>query len=155
MGFESSRVARRRLVSLAVTNDLVHEALSPSLFPDLYAPEQNDFRAVVVEGGNADVSLRVERPQTSESALDKVTSLTKSPEPKALVRELDELALDIVATPGAGGALIAAYAAQARALTMVLEAAARGLDSPLPAAVLQEARAALRPPSAWAGMSAF
>ncbi len=155
MGFESSRVARRRLASLAVTNDLVHEALSPSLFPDLFAEEENDFRIAVTEGGQADVSLRVDRPRSGESALEKVAALPKSQGAKALVRELDELALDIVATPGAGGALLAAYAAQARALTMVLEAADRGLDSPLPAAVLKEARAALRPPSAWAGMSAF
>ena len=155
MGFESSRVARRRLASLAVTNDLVHEALSPSLFPELFEPSESDSQAIITVGGPADVPLRVNHRQHTENALEKVASLHKSQAPQALVRELDELALDIVSTHGAGGALLASYAAQARALTMVIEAAERGLDSPLPAAVLQEARAALRPAATWAESSAF
>ncbi len=52
--------------------------------------------------------------------------------PSALVRHLDDLAQDIVAVPGAGGALLAAFAAQARALSMVVEAAKRAGGSPWP-----------------------
>ncbi len=61
----------------------------------------------------------------------------------ALSQQLDHLAHDIVATPGAGAALLSAYAAQARALTLVLEAARRGGDGPLPAAVVAAAQEAL------------
>lgn len=61
----------------------------------------------------------------------------------ALARQLDALAHEIVATPGAGGALLAAYAAQARALALILEAAKRAGTSPLPAAVLATAQEAL------------
>ena len=61
----------------------------------------------------------------------------------ALSQQLDHLAHDIAATPGAGGALLAAYAAQARALTLIVEAARRGGSSPLPAAVLAAAQEAL------------
>ena len=71
----------------------------------------------------------------------------------ALVQELDELAQNIVSTPGAGGALLAAYAAQARALSMVIEAARRGASTPLPAAVIAAAQAALVPPHALAGLA--
>jgi hypothetical protein len=63
------------------------------------------------------------------------------------VQHLDLLAHDIMNTPGAGGALIAAYAAQARALSMVVEAARRAGSGPLPASVLAAAQDALATPS--------
>ena len=66
--------------------------------------------------------------------------------------QLDLLAQDIVATPGAGGALLAAYAAQARALTLVVEASRRAAGEPLPAAVVSAAEAALASPIALSGM---
>ena len=67
--------------------------------------------------------------------------------------ELEELAQDIVSTPGAGGALLAAYAAQARALSMVLEASRRSTNGALPAAVLRAAQAALVPPAQLSGLA--
>jgi hypothetical protein len=70
----------------------------------------------------------------------------------ALVRHLDDLAQDIVAIPGAGGALLAAYAAQARALSMVVEAAKRAGSAPLPASVLMAAQDALSAPSPLPGL---
>lgn len=133
MGFESSRAARRRFATLAATNDRVHEALSPSAFPGFFG-DQLPIAAT-------DTSLAV---------------LTSSPnvDPgKALVSQLDTLAQDIVATPGAGGALLAAFASQARALTMVIEAAKRSGSSPLPASVLRAAQAALSMPDALAGLA--
>lgn len=53
----------------------------------------------------------------------------------ALALELETLARDIVSTPGAGGALLAAYAEQARVLQLVAQAAARSPHAPLPAQV--------------------
>lgn len=73
--------------------------------------------------------------------------------PAALVQQLDDLAQDIVSTPGAGGALLAAYAAQARALSMVVEAARRAGASPLPTAVLLAAQEALSAPSPLPGFA--
>ena len=71
----------------------------------------------------------------------------------SLARQLDLLAQEIVATPGAGGALLAAYAAQARALTMVIEAARRAGDLPLPQSVLAAAQEALEAPGVLAGLA--
>jgi len=71
----------------------------------------------------------------------------------ALIHHLDDLAQDIVSIPGAGGALLAAYAAQARALTMILEAAKRAGSDPLPAAVLRAAQDALTAPSPLTGLA--
>lgn len=133
MGFESSRAARRRFATLAATNDRVHEALSPSAFPGFFGDQ--------LPMATADTS---------------VVTATSSPHvdpAKALVLHLDTLAQDIVSTPGAGGALLAAFASQARALTMVLEAAKRSGSSPLPASVLRAAQAALSVPDSLAGLS--
>ena len=128
MGFESSRAARRRLAAIAATNKRVQEALSPSAFPGFF--ESGEYEDDT-DGGT--------RPPTSHAESE-------------LHDQLDVLAHDIVATPGAGGALLVAYAAQARALTMVVEAARRSVGSPLPASVLHAAEAALSAPSAFAGM---
>ncbi len=121
MGFESSQVARRRLAALAATNGRIQEALAPSQFPGLSAAPKG----------------RADRPES-----------TPLPTPSsALVQHLEGLAHDILNTPGAGGALIAAYAAQARALSMVVEAARRAGSGPLPASVLAAAQDALTTPS--------
>jgi hypothetical protein len=128
VGFESSRVARRRLAALAATNERVKEALAPSSFPGLFPAE----------------------PEAAPLPVERVAA---ADQPASLVQQLDALAHDIVATPGAGGALLAAYAAQARALTMVVEAARRAEGAPLPAQVLVAAQNALVPPQALAGLT--
>ena len=127
MGFESSRAARRRLAAIAATNQRVQEALSPASYPGLFDAEygpHDDFRV--------DASATNSQHELHD--------------------QLDVLAHDIVATPGAGGALLVAYAAQARALTMVVEAARRGGGAPLPEAVIHAAEAALSAPSGFTGM---
>lgn len=151
MGFESSRVARRRLASLAATNERVLEALSPASFPGLTAGEPGLYPALVAETP-ADMIDRTGRPAHHVADVSSV-SATNGPTAQALVMELDELAQDIVSTPGAGGALLAAYAAQARALTMVLEASRRSTNGALPAAVLLAAQAALVPPAQLSGLA--
>jgi hypothetical protein len=72
-----------------------------------------------------------------------VTHDVEVPVAVSLEGELDRLAGDILETPGAGGALLAAFAAQSRALYLVAEAAARSPDAPLPADVLGRVRRAL------------
>lgn len=148
VGFESSRVARRRLAQLASTNTRVQEALSPSSFPGLFAGEEGVYPALMAGSAadKADVNHRSEADADGVPASSSTAPMSIAT--PALVSELDELALDIVATPGAGGALLAAYAAQARALTLVLEAARRAGSAPLPASVLMAAQAALVPPQA-------
>ncbi|MBY0489505.1 MAG: hypothetical protein K2R93_06660 [Gemmatimonadaceae bacterium] len=138
MGFESSEVARRRLAVLAASNDRVQEALAPSTFPGMG-----------LGGGDREV-----RPTYHREGVP-ATSVAASPVPTspALVQQLDDLAQDIVATPGAGGALLAAYAAQARALSMVVEAAKRAGAAPLPTAVLLAAQEALMTPSPMMGFA--
>lgn len=131
MGFESSRIARRRLAALATTNGRVQEALAPSHFPGLFG--ESDARTSEVDVVDAHGSA--------------TTAVS------ALARQLDQLAQDIVATPGAGGALLAAYAAQARALTMVIEAARRAGSSPLPQSVIAAAQEALEAPAVLAGLA--
>lgn len=130
MGFESSEVARRRLAVLATSNDRVQEALAPSTFPGL----------IPASSGYADRG-----PSFSP--------VSSAPASSALAQQLDDLAQDIVATPGAGGALLAAYAAQARALSMVIEAARRAGAAPLPTAVLLAAQEALATPSPLPGLA--
>ncbi|MBU6366496.1 MAG: hypothetical protein KJT01_09835 [Gemmatimonadetes bacterium] len=56
---------------------------------------------------------------------------------------LEELARDILDTPGAGSALLTAYASQARALALVLEAVQRSDGAPLPPTVVQAVRQAM------------
>ncbi|WP_396207086.1 hypothetical protein [Gemmatimonas sp.] len=119
-------MARRRLAALAATNGRIQEALAPSQFPGLSAGAKG-----------ASLGHRADRPEASGSAASSA----------ALVQHLDLLAHEIMNTPGAGGALIAAYAAQARALSMVVEAARRAGAGPLPASVLAAAQEALAAPS--------
>ena len=131
MGFESSRIARRRLAALANTNDRVHEALAPSTYPGLFDDREG-------------------LPETAFSGME--AGATGGNTVGALAQQLDLLAQEIVATPGAGGALLAAYAAQARALTMVIEAARRAAKSPLPGSVLAAVQEALQGPGILAGL---
>jgi adenine/guanine phosphoribosyltransferase-like PRPP-binding protein len=114
------------LAVLASSNDRVQEALAPSAFPGFTV--------------------------SSSRRGDRVEAAPASPS-QALVQQLDDLAQDIVNTPGAGGALLAAYAAQARALSMVVEAARRAGSSPLPAVVLAAAQEALSVPSPLPGFA--
>ena len=145
MGFESSQVARRRLAALASSNGRVQEALSASAFPGFWGhtshQESRQDREVPLSSGAANSAA----PSADQSAYGSVNG-------SALVRHLDDLAQDIVAIPGAGGALLAAYAAQARALSMVVEAAKRAGSAPLPASVLMAAQDALSAPSPLTGL---
>jgi hypothetical protein len=123
VGFESAYAARRRLAVLATSDEGPDGAFAPSLFAGYEA----------------------------ETAVEGVHS---APQVQAdVVHHLDELAQDIVATPGAGGALLVAFAAQARALSMVLEVALRTTGSPgLPAEVVSAVQAALRVPPSVSGL---
>jgi hypothetical protein len=114
------------LAALAATNGRIQEALAPSQFPGLSASAKG-----------SPLGSRADRPDA-----------TSVPAPSAaLVQHLDHLAHDIMTTPGAGGALIAAYAAQARALSMVVEAARRAGTGPMPASVIAAVQEALAAPS--------
>jgi len=139
VGFESSQVARRRLAALASRNGRVQEALAPSAFPGW-------FGTLKPESSGAERSTPW---PSAEVAAPPVHAAANS----ALIHHLDDLAQDIVSIPGAGGALLAAYAAQARALTMILEAAKRAGSDPLPAAVLRAAQDALTAPSPLTGLA--
>lgn len=132
VGFESSQMARRRLAVLAATNSRIQEALAPSGFPG-FGPGEDKASTTRGEPGRA------------------ASSPSGTP---TLARQLEDLAREIVATPGAGGALLAAYAAQARALTMVLEAARRSGTDPLPEAVMNAVQDALATPAPMPGLMA-
>jgi hypothetical protein len=149
VGFESSQFARRRLAALASSNDRVQEALSASVGAGHWhlstgqESRQQDFRhdrEVPLTANAAGGAPRDGAPRDG------------APRDGALVRHLDSLAQDIMATPGAGGALLAAYAAQARALSMVVEAAKRAGSAPLPASVLMAAQEALLSSAPVAGL---
>jgi hypothetical protein len=131
VGYESSRAARRRLAAVAATNQRVQEALSPSAFPGFFGDDHADT-----------LFFNEAAPETA----------SLEARGAALNEQLDLLAQDIVATPGAGGALLAAFAAQARALTMVVEAARRSAGTPLPISVLLAAEAALSSPTGLQGL---
>lgn len=140
MGFESSEVARRRLAVLAASNAIVQEAIAPASFPGTSA------------GASASPTpsrvVRARRTAAAAATVEPTASATP-----ALARQLEDLAQDIAAIPGAGGALLAAYAAQARALSLVVEAARRAGASPLPTAVLLAAQEALSVPSPISGLA--
>ncbi len=62
---------------------------------------------------------------------------------RALAVELESLAQDIAATPGAGGALLASFAEQTRVLQLVEQASRRAPGEPLPRDVLDAVQAAV------------
>ncbi len=149
MGFESSRAARKRLAAIAATNECVQEALSPATFPGLFGSPT----------ASADPTSAYSPSAYSPSAYSSSARQRRAEQEQlpahaagALARQLELLAQDIAATPGAGGALLAAYAAQARALLMVVEAARRAGQAPLPTAVINAARDALQTPVELVGL---
>jgi hypothetical protein len=117
-----------------MSNERVHEALAPSTFPG--------FESFTASKHSIPHSTHAPQSASDASVWSDVT------------HHLDELAQDIVATPGAGGALLVAFAAQARALTLVIEAARRTQDgaAALPAEVLGAVQAALRMPTTADGL---
>jgi hypothetical protein len=141
VGFESSEVARRRLAVLARSNQRVQDALVPTIAAEgwtssAWSPAPDDATALeatwtATPGPGADVATEpLPTPATADTAL---------------ASTLELLALDIVETPGAGGALLAAFAQQARALQLVAEAARRNPHAPLPPCVLEAVHATLQP----------
>ena len=118
MGFESSHMARRRLASLAMSNRRVNEALA--------------------------VASLNESPQSFHDLGHYELPACGPTGAQALALELEALAQDIVATPGAGGALLASFAEQTRVLQLVVQAARRSPGLPLPADVLQAVQGAVR-----------
>lgn len=130
MGFESSHMARRRLATLAMSNRRVQDALSTRPHGTLAA-------------SLADVAMA---PQPSQFGGDRMTAPPSGAEhdsAAALALELESLAQDIADTPGAGGALLATFAEQARVLQLVAQAAQRAPGAPLPADVLAAVHAAV------------
>jgi hypothetical protein len=118
VGFESSDVARRRLAAMAMSNHRVQEALVTSGADFVWngAPDGDGSHADVVAPAGCG---------------------------GALAGSLEVLAQDIADTPGAGGALLAAFAEQVRVLRLVAEATDRAPGAPLPASVLAAVRAAI------------
>ncbi len=114
VGFESSHMARRRLASMAMSNQRVQEALVTAL------PESPD-----------------------EAATEVAAALAGHDSARALSVELELLAQDIAATPGAGGALLASFAEQSRVLQLVVQAVQRAPGAPLPADVMLAVHAAV------------
>jgi hypothetical protein len=109
---------------MAMSDERVYEALAPASLGDL---EQSYNEENAVYAGET---------------------------PGDAVNHLEQLAHDIVATPGAGGALLLAFAAQARALSLVMEAALRTQGAAgLPAEVMAAVQNALRPPAQLAGLN--
>ncbi len=100
--------------------------------------ESNEFVMDAVQLGLAPAG-RVDASQQESS---------KNGGARDVAEHLDRLAQDIIATPGAGGALLVAFAAQARALSLVMEAARRTQGAAaLPAEVMAAVQNALRTPS--------
>lgn len=130
MGFESAYAARRRLALVAESNQFVQDAVSDGLAPVVRA------ESTISTGGEWEAG----RGAASEVAGSGMFT-------NDVAQHLDQLAQDIIATPGAGGALLVAFAAQARALSLVMEAARRTQGAAaLPAEVMMAVQNALRTP---------
>jgi hypothetical protein len=130
VGFESSHMARRRLAAAAMRHWRVQEALALAApdAPALDADGPSFFTPAATPAGPPDSAW-------TAPALSGYAVPGSAAQPAAGL--LEELAHDIVDTPGAGGALIAALADQLRVLRLVAEALARTPDRPLPAAVAE------------------
>lgn len=123
MGFESAHMARRRLAMVAMSKETVHEALAAASYTNLSLERGGDQNG------------------------DRVKSSGFTDVPRSVAEHLEALAHNIVATPGAGGALLLAFAEQSRALSLVMEASARTNGAAtLPAEVLAAVQHALRTP---------
>lgn len=114
MGFESSDVARRRLAAMAMSNQRVQDALVTSGSESVWSDHAVDVNMTEHTVGSG-----------------------------ALAGSLELLAQDIADTPGAGGALLAAFAEQVRVLRLVAEATDRAPGAPLPASVAAAVHAAI------------
>lgn len=114
MGFESSDVARRRLAATAMSNQWVQDALILTGRDSPWSDGASEFGRSALAGSGG-----------------------------VLAGSLELLAQDIADTPGAGGALLAAFAEQVRALRLVAEAADRAPGTPLPASILAAVRSAI------------
>jgi hypothetical protein len=153
VGFESSQVARRRLAAAAMRDRRVQEALvvggAPPLSPVLAidtaaaptmiaslldAPAWGAPQAGPAETGLADVDL------ADVGLADVGLAEVGTADGPSLALVLDDLAVDILDTPGAGGALIEAFAEQSRVLRLVVEALERAPERPLPAPVADAVR---------------
>lgn len=133
MGFESSHMARRRLATLAMSNSRVQDALSTSP----HAPLAGSLSDRSAYDTTSQPSLfGAERHTTSSAGTARANK-------QAIALELESLAQDIADTPGAGGALLATFAEQARVLQLVAQAAERTPGAPLPADVLAAVHAAV------------
>lgn len=149
MGFESAHAARRRLAMLAMTNDHVHEALTQDGTAGLSQDRNSEVAAT--DRNRSTLAFRASSDGSQLTFPSFPASTSTLPEraqaDHGVAAHLDQLAHDIVQTPGAGGALLVAFAAQARALSLVVEAARRSSGaSTLPAEVLAAVQNALRTP---------
>jgi len=131
VGFESSQVARRRLAAAAMRDRRVQEAL-------------------LVGGGSAPASGTASEASAEPMAIDQLLQAPGwgangdgAADGPSLALVLDDLAVDILDTPGAGGALLEAFAEQTRVLRLVVEALERAPDRPLPAPVAAAVRHAV------------
>lgn len=135
MGFESAYAARRRLALVAESNEYVQQVVQDALAPETLQAATPALRM-------EDTKMTVRVTGTDSGRLGDVAPTAPA------VNHLDELAHDILATPGAGGALLAAFAAQARALSLVMEAARRTQGAAaLPAEVMMAVQSALQTPA--------
>ncbi|MEO7998660.1 MAG: hypothetical protein ABI852_14520 [Gemmatimonadaceae bacterium] len=140
VGFESAYAARRRLAMVAITNEHVHEVLAPAGFSGLTLERNTD-------GPNASDHSRSTVESHKNEQLSASTLPERAESERGVAAHLDQLAQEIVSTPGAGGALLVAFAAQARALSLVVEAARRTHGAAgLPAEVMAAVQNALRVP---------
>lgn len=137
MGFESAYAARRRLALVAESNEFVQKAVQDGLAP------ANRVDGVRADGVRAD-AVRMDGVRSDDLRVESAKAETT----RDVAIHLDQLAKDIIATPGAGGALLVAFAAQARALSLVMEAARRTQGAAaLPAEVMAAVQNALRAPT--------
>jgi hypothetical protein len=135
VGFESAYAARRRLALVAESNEYVQQVVQDALAPETLQAATPALRM-------EETSMTARTTGADASRLADVTAAIP------VVNHLDELAHDILATPGAGGALLAAFAAQARALSLVMEAARRTQGAAaLPAEVMMAVQSALQTPA--------
>ena len=138
MGFESSQVARRRLAAAAMRDRRVQEALVVGGAPPLHP-------ALAMEAAAAPTSIAslLDAPAwgaTEAGLADVGLADVGTADGPSLALVLDDLAVDILDTPGAGGALLEAFAEQSRVLRMVVEALERAPERPLPAPVADAVR---------------
>ncbi|MGV3709954.1 MAG: hypothetical protein ACO1Q7_14055 [Gemmatimonas sp.] len=143
MGFESAYAARRRLALVAESNEYVQQVVQDAL-----APETIQAATPALRMEESTLKFRANGAESHRLADTVASGVADAAPPAVAINPLDELAHDILATPGAGGALLAAFAAQARALSLVMEAARRTQGAAaLPAEVMMAVQSALQTPA--------